>query len=74
MTLQQAIQGAPRASFARHHIQEDDRDPRRVTVRTGSPGDACRVIEAVRAAGYFARLDDPRDGRRVVAASVECLI
>ena len=74
MTLQQIIQTAPRASFARHYIKEDDHDPRRVMVRTGSPADAVRVIEAVRAAGYFARLEDPRQGRQVVAATVACLI
>lgn len=44
------------------------------TIRTGSPADAVRVIEALRAGGYAAILEGPREATRVRAAALACLI
>lgn len=71
-TIWQIVGATPRASFARPYIREEEDGT--ATIRTGSPADAVRVIEALRAGGYAARLEGPREATRVRAAALACLI
>lgn len=71
-TIRQIVWATPRASFARPYIREEEDGT--ATIRTGSPADAVRVIEALRAGGYAARLEGPREATRVRAAALVCLI
>ena len=71
-TIRQIVGTTPRASFARPYIREEEDGT--ATIRTGSPADAVRVIEALRAGGYAARLEGPREATRVRAAALACLI
>ena len=72
-TIRQIVGATPRASFARPYIREEEEDGT-ATIRTGSSADAVRVIEALRAGGYAARLEGPREATRVRAAALACLI
>ena len=56
-TIRQIVGATPRASFARPYIREEEDGT--ATIKTGSPADAVRVIEALRAGGYAARLEGP---------------
>ena len=71
-TIRQTANSAPRASQARPQIRENQDGT--VIIKTGSPADACRMIDALRQAGYFARLADPRDGRTIMAAPLSWMI
>lgn len=71
-TIRQIVGATPRASFARPYIREEEDGT--ATIRTGSPADAVRVIEALRAGGYAARLEGPMEATRVRAAALACLI
>lgn len=71
-TIRQIVGATPRASFARPYIREEEDGT--ATIRTGNPADAVRVIEALRAGGYAARLEGPREATRVRAAALACLI
>ena len=71
-TIRQIVGATPRASFARPYIREEEDGT--ATIKTGSPADAVRVIEALRAGGYAARLEGPREATRVRAADLACLI
>lgn len=71
-TIRQIVGATPRASFTRPYIREEEDGT--ATIKTGSPADAVRVIEALRAGGYAARLEGPREATRVRAAALACLI
>ena len=71
-TITEIVKATPRASYARPKVTEEDSG--RHIIKTGSPADACRIIDALRAAGYSAGLLDPRDSRTVQAASLACLL
>jgi len=71
-TISEIVRATPRASFSRPYIKEEEDGT--ATIRTGSPADACRVIEAIRAAGMFARLEGPRQATTVRAAALACLL
>ena len=71
-TIRQIVGATPRASFARPYIREEEDGT--ATIKTGSPADAVWVIEALRAGGYAARLEGPREATRVRAAALACLL
>ena len=71
-TIRQIVGATPRASFARPYIREEEDGT--ATIKTGSPAAAVRVIEALRAGGYAARLEGPREATRVRAAALACLL
>jgi hypothetical protein len=71
-TIRQIVGATPRASFARPYIREEEDGT--ATIKAGSPADAVRVIEALRAGGYAARLEGPREATRVRAAALACLL
>lgn len=71
-TIRQIVGATPRASFSRPYVREEEDGT--TTIRTGSPADAVRVIDAIRAAGMYARLEGPRESTRVRAAALACLL
>lgn len=62
----------PRASFGRPYIREEEDGT--TTIKTGSAADAVWVVNVLRAAGYVARLEEPREATRVRASALACLI
>ena len=71
-TISEIVRATPQASFARPYVME--KEDGTATIGTGSPADAVRVIQALRAGGYAARLEGPRESTLVRAAALGCLI
>ena len=66
--VKELVLGTPRASFARpgFRLNEDGF----LTISAGTPGDACRFVGALRAAGFPCNIQ-PWDAKKVV---LSCLL
>ena len=65
-TLKQIISTTPQASIQKPKIRTNE-DGATVII-TGSPADACRLIEALRLNGYTANIENPRSPQTIAVS------